>query len=281
MNKHTNILIVGLGLLGGSYAKKLQEEGYSVLGLARRQETIDYALLHNFITEGSIENSIISKADIIICCLYPSIMIEWIKEHKHLFKENAMISDISGVKTGIVDVIQDILDNTSNEFIATHPMAGKESSGIEHADSSMFINANFIIVPTKKNTDEAIQAMKRLANVLDFKHISVLNAQEHDKMIGFLSQLTHVIAVSLMNTHDNEHFVEYTGDSFRDLTRIAKINEHMWSELFLYNKDILLEEIDAFMNSLSIFREALDREDIKEMKELFIQSTARRSQFDK
>lgn len=280
MNKDIKILIVGLGLLGGSYAKGLKQAGYHVLGTARRQETIDYALEHQFIDEGCIDGSLVAKADIIICCLYPSIMMDWIEEHKQNFKKAAIISDISGVKRHVVSTIQTSLKDLDVEFISTHPMAGKETSGIEHADISMFKKANFIIVPTASNTQQAIDTMVQIAETLNFAHISELSPEEHDEMIGFLSQLTHVIAVSLMNTHDNPKLVEYTGDSFRDLTRIAKINETMWSELFLYNKDILLKEIDAFSTSLETFREALETEDVDKMKELFKQSTKRRKMFD-
>lgn len=159
-------------------------------------------------------------------------------------------------------------------------MAGKETSGIAYANTEMFLKANYIITPTPRNTKKAIAFSYELANILKFNHTTTLNLKEHDHMIGFLSQLTHVIAVSLMNTHENEHLVEYTGDSFRDLTRIANINEEMWSELFLENKDILLDEIDAFMNAIQHFRNTLDKEDINEMKRLFIQSTYRRKKFN-
>ena len=281
INKNTTFLIVGLGLLGGSYAKGLKEAGYPVLGLARRQETIDYALKHQFIDEGSIVVSdIVAKADVIIFALYPQLMISWIKDNQQLFKNNVLISDVSGVKCKVVDEVQAILRDDA-EFISAHPMAGKETSGIEYANTDMFQKANYIITPTEKNTKEAIAFSYDLANILKFHHIAQLTCEEHDRMIGFLSQLTHVIAVSLMNTHDNEHLVEYTGDSFRDLTRIAKINETMWSELFLLNKEILLEEIDAFIASITNFRDVLANEDSEQMKQLFIQSTQRRKKFDK
>ena len=147
--------------------------------------------------------------------------------------------------------------------------------------ADILYNANYIIVPTDKNTPKAIEAAKQLGKDLRVKNISILSCEEHDRMIGFLSQLTHVIAVSLMNTHDNSHLVEYTGDSFRDLTRIATINEDLWSELFLLNKDILLDEIDQFLDATKHFRDSLEKEDIDEMKRLFIQSTNRRKLFNK
>lgn len=281
ISKDTTFVIVGLGLLGGSYAKGLKEAGYRVYGIARRQETIDYALNHRLIDEGSIEpESFLDQADVVIFGLYPHIMIDWIKEHQHAFRPHTLLTDVSGVKVNVADTIQSFLRDDV-EFIAAHPMAGRETSGIEYANTEMFKDANYIIVPTEKNSEGAVAASRRIAEILQFHHIATLSMQEHDEMIGFLSQLTHVIAVSLMNTHDNSHLVEYTGDSFRDLTRIAKINETMWTELFLLNKKILLHEIDAFANELKHFRDTLENEDTEEMKRLFIQSTQRRKKFDK
>lgn len=281
ISKDTTFVIVGLGLLGGSYAKGLKEAGYRVYGIARRQETIDYALNHRLIDDGSIEpEAFLDQADVVIFGLYPHIMIDWIKEHQHAFQPHTLLTDVSGVKVNVADTIQSFLRNDV-EFIAAHPMAGRETSGIEYANTEMFKDANYIIVPTEKNSEEAVAASRQIAEILQFHHIATLSMQEHDEMIGFLSQLTHVIAVSLMNTHDNSHLVEYTGDSFRDLTRIAKINETMWTELFLLNKKILLHEIDAFANELKHFRDTLENEDTEEMKRLFIQSTQRRKKFDK
>ena len=261
ISKDTTFVIVGLGLLGGSYAKGLKEAGYRVYGIARRQETIDYALNHRLIDEGSIEpEAFLDQADVVIFGLYPHIMIDWIKEHQHAFRPHTLLTDVSGVKVNVADTIQSFLRDDV-EFIAAHPMAGRETSGIEYANTEMFKDANYIIVPTEKNSEGAVAASRQIAEILQFHHIATLSMQEHDEMIGFLSQLTHVIAVSLMNTHDNSHLVEYTGDSFRDLTRIAKINETMWTELFLLNKKILLHEIDAFANELKHFRDTLENED--------------------
>lgn len=281
IKKDTKFLIIGLGLLGGSYALGLKKEGYTVYGIARREETITYALEHHIIDKGGIQvDDMVSEADVIIFGLYPTAMITWIEQYQHLFKSKALITDVSGVKCNIVDKVQDILRDDV-EFISAHPMAGKETSGIEYANIEMFKSANYIITPTKKNTQKAIDFSYDLAYTLHFNHIAVLSCEEHDHMIAFLSQLTHVVAVSLMNTHDNSHLVEYTGDSFRDLTRIAKINETMWTELFLLNKEVLLEEIDAFTTSIAHFRDVLANEDTDEMKRLFIQSTKRRKKFDK
>ena len=206
--------------------------------------------------------------------------VEWYATYQKYMKPHAFLTDVSGVKRNIVERIQSIL-REDLEFCASHPMAGKEVSGVKYADDAIFHIANFIITPTAKNTETAIATLKEFASILGFTNISVLTPEEHDEMVGFVSQLTHVIAVSLMNTNDNTHLVEYTGDSFRDLTRIAKINENLWSELFFLNKDNLIREIDDFVKEINHLKTKLEQDDVEGLKELFIQSTIRRKRFDR
>lgn len=277
-----NIGIIGLGLMGASFAKRLSpQKDKTIYGIDQNEQTIQTALELNIIKEGSTDpGKLIKKCNLIILALYPTMIKPWIVENQQYLESGTILMDISGVKTNIVEPVQAIL-REDLELISIHPMCGRESRGIDFAQADIFDNANYIIVPTNKNTATAIKAAKQLGKDLRVKNISILSCEEHDRMIGFLSQLTHVIAVSLMNTHDNSHLVEYTGDSFRDLTRIATINEDLWSELFLLNKDILLDEIDQFLDATKHFRDSLEKEDIDEMKRLFIQSTNRRKLFNK
>lgn len=277
-----NIGIIGLGLMGASFAKRLSpQKDKTIYGIDQNKQTIQTALELNIIKEGSTDSGkLIKKCNLIILALYPTMIKPWIVENQQYLESGTILMDISGVKTNIVEPVQAIL-REDLELISIHPMCGRESRGINFAQADIFDNANYIIVPTDKNTPKAIKAAKQLGKELRVKNISILSCEEHDRMIGFLSQLTHVIAVSLMNTHDNSHLVEYTGDSFRDLTRIATINEDLWSELFLLNKDILLDEIDQFLDATKHFRDSLEKEDIDEMKRLFIQSTNRRKLFNK
>lgn len=277
-----NIGIIGLGLMGASFAKRLSpQKDKTIYGIDQNEQTIQTALELNIIKEGSTDpGKLIKKCNLIILALYPTMIKPWIVENQQYLESGTILMDISGVKTNIVEPVQAIL-REDLELISIHPMCGRESRGIDFAQADIFDNANYIIVPTDKNTPKAIEATKQLGKDLRVKNISILSCEEHDRMIGFLSQLTHVIAVSLMNTHDNSHLVEYTGDSFRDLTRIATINEDLWSELFLLNKDILLDEIDQFLNATKHFRDSLEKENIDEMKRLFIQSTNRRKLFNK
>jgi len=282
IQKDKKILIVGLGLLGGSYAQSLTRQGYEVYAITRKQSTIDYALEHGMIKAGTtqIDEKMIADADIAVFALYPHIFIEWIEQNGKYFKKGAIITDVTGVKCGIVDKIQALLPE-GVEFIGAHPMAGKEVYGIENSNEEMFKGANYIVTPTEKNSREAVEICKELGRMLGFGNVTELTPQKHDRMIGFLSQLTHCIAVALMTCNDDANLCKYTGDSFRDLTRIARINEDMWSELFMLNKDILISEMKAFGGELEKLRRAMETDDVETMKKMMRVSTERRAMFDK
>ncbi|MBE6895418.1 MAG: prephenate dehydrogenase [Ruminococcaceae bacterium] len=282
MIKDKSFLIVGLGLLGGSMAMGLKKWNHKIYAIDIDKNAIAYALENGIIDEGSTETDaeIIGKADVIISGLYPSLIVDWIADNQKYFKSGALVTDVTGVKGAIVDKIQNIL-RPDCQFIGVHPMAGKEVSGVQYADPSIFLPANLIITPTEKNTQQAIDFIYEMGKELRFNNICQLSVAEHDKMIGYLSQLTHVIAVSLMNANDSHNLKEYTGDSFRDLTRIAKINEHLWTELFLLNKENLVQQIETFVAEINDFKDALEKEDVEKMKQKFITSTERRKYFDK
>lgn len=276
------ILIVGLGLLGGSYAKVLKRFGFHISAITKDQSSIDYALSEGMIDEGSIEldEKLIGEADLVIFALYPHIFVEWIEKNQGLLKSGAIITDVTGVKGSIVYKIQEML-RSDVEFIAAHPMAGREVSGVENSTDKMFAGANYIVTPTKKNTPEAIQTCMELGRLLGFSNVTTLSPEEHDEMIGFLSQLTHCIAVTLMTCNDKADMEKFTGDSFRDLTRIARINDLMWSELFIANKDALLEQMELFIDKFQELKEMLATEDVEGMRKMMRHSTERRALFDK
>lgn len=282
INKNTKFLIIGLGLLGGSYARALTEKGYYVEAITLEQSSVDFALEHEIVNAASvkIDKSMIERADVIIFALYPKVFVEWIKENGSFIKPGTLVTDVTGVKKCIVYEIQSMLPQ-GVEFVSAHPMAGREVYGVENSSEKIFFGANYVVVPTEKNTEENIDACKRIGEILGFGRIAELSPEEHDELIGFVSQLTHCIAVSLMTCYENERLEKYMGDSFRDLTRIANINEVMWSELFLLNKDSLLNQMELFkreFNKLEAYLKNDDREGLMEMMRL---STERRKKFDK
>ena len=279
---YRKVLIVGLGMIGGSYAQKLSALGFEVGALARRQETLDYALERGWIAHGRLDvtREYVSQFDLVVFALYPKAFVAWVERYQDYLKSGAVITDVTGVKRAVVPAVQGML-RPDLEFVPAHPMAGSERSGVEYANCGVFSGANFIITPTERNTPEGIELVRTLGCILGFRHIAVLSPEAHDEMIGFLSQLTHCIAVALMDCKESEHLAEYTGDSFRDLTRIARINENMWTELFLENRDELLRQMDLFLDKFSQLRDALASRDDEAMKEMMRLSSYRRSFFDK
>ena len=229
--------IVGLGLLGGTYAMCLKRLGCRVTAVDIDEKAICWAKEHGVIDEGAAgaPEALLSGADVVVLGLYPGAMVEWVRAHAAHLRPGTLLTDVCGVKGAVVGPVQALLP-PGVEFIACHPMAGREVGGVWNADPAIFRGANFLITPTGANTPGAVAFARGLGQALGFARISVLSCEEHDKVIGYVSQLTHAIAVSLMNANADKHLVDYTGDSFRDLTRIANINETLWSELFFQQK---------------------------------------------
>lgn len=282
LTNEKQVLIVGLGLIGGSYARALTGQGYRVAAIDTNESSIRYALHERIIAAGStsVDATMVAQADIVVFALYPHVFKDWIRQYQHLFKSGALITDVTGVKANVVYELQDML-REDVEYIAAHPMAGREVYGVENSDRRIFYGANYIVVPTDRNTSEAVELCRDLGETLGFARISVLSPEEHDEMIGFVSQLTHCIAVSLMTCSDNRHLVNYTGDSFRDLTRIARINDAMWSELFMLNREPLLRQMDTFLEEFSALRNTIATGDTDTLREKMRLSTERRARFDK
>ena len=289
------VLVVGLGLMGSAYAKALSQKGYTVNGITLSREVIETALAEGVIQKGDTEPSaeLIGSADVIVLALYPAALVEWVRQNAGHIAPGTVLTDVSGVKGCVVRQVQALLPE-GVEFISAHPMAGKELMG-EHpldvyraATPTMFYGANYLVVPTERNTPEAILLCEQLGRVLGFGQVTRLSVEEHDDTIAYLSQLTHAIAVALMCCAEGDgeegealsRLSRLTGDSFRDLTRIAKINEHMWSELFLANREPLLRQMDRFTERLGRLREALAKGDREAMRGLMRQSTDRRRHFD-
>ena len=280
--KNKKILIVGLGLIGGSYAAALSAAGYEVGGIDCRAESVEYALSEGFVAHGQsqVTAEYVGGFDVIVFALYPHVLFDWVERYGSFIKQGALVTDVTGVKGEVVARMQNILGERA-EFVGAHPMAGREVYGIKNASATLFCGANYIVTPTERNTEEGVALCEELGRALGARRVSRLSPEDHDEMIGFLSQLTHCIAVSLMTCKESHQLVDYTGDSFRDLTRIAKINENMWSELFLMNKAELLAQMNLFLERFTELKNALEQEDAEAMKQMMRLSSERRSYFDK
>lgn len=274
------ILIVGLGLMGGSYALKLKKKGHTVYGVDIKENAIKFAKENNYINEGSINpEEYIEKSDLIILCIYPQAILKFINTYNHLFKSGQVITDICGVKESFVDEASRIIQNAS--YCSHHPMAGKEKVGIEYSHLCRFDDANYLVTPSYNSSYDAVKLIESIGHDLEFKNISVISTKRHDCVVGFTSQLTHAIAVSLVNSDRDSDTKNFIGDSYRDLTRIAMINESLWSELFLENKDNLLKHIISFEIELNEIKKALLNNDKTRLEELFKASTKTRKEMEK
>ena len=274
------ICIVGLGLIGGSYAMGLSKKNHEVYGIDKNIDTINYAIEKGYIKDGTVNDcSILKEMDLIILAIYPQSILDFLRENNHYFNKNQVITDVCGIKTSFVSKAALIAGEAV--YLSHHPMAGKEKIGIEFADSNIFNGANFLITPIHNTPKSAIDLLKGIGNDLEFGRITVITPERHDKMIGFTSQLTHAIAVSLVNSDHDEETKSFIGDSYRDLTRIAMINEKLWSELFLENKNELLAHIESFETELDILKNALKTNDKDKLNELFKHSTIVRKKMEK
>ena len=272
------ITVIGLGLMGGSLVKALKKskKNYRIWAIDTNKKNIKLALKDKYIEKGFYNYSNIKEAfefaDIIMICSIPSIALNIIKKYKNLIDDKKILSDFCGVK-------KDIFKATSNKkYIGLHPMAGKEKGGYDNSTESLFKNSNAIIVANDKAKKEDIKKIEKLLKDIGCKKIIFSNAEKHDYMIAFTSQLMHIIACSIVNHKQFLESLGYEGNSLGDHTRVGTIDADMWSELFLYNSKYLSKSLSQYINCLSDFKRALNNKNIKELKKLMINSNKIKSE---
>ncbi|MCR4561977.1 MAG: prephenate dehydrogenase [Bacilli bacterium] len=272
------VLIIGLGLMGGSIAKKLYDEGYEISAYDIDEEALDFAY-ENCIIDRKISLKEVREFSTVILALYPATELEFMQQNAHIFAPNTIIMDITGVKGPFYQKVKEIAIKNNLRYVSTHPMAGRESIGVTNTDPSMFKGANFIIIDEGDLDPKLKEVASTLGKTLEVGRIEALSPIDHDNLIAYLSQLPHAIAVSLMCHNEIDNLSRFTGDSFRDLTRIAKINDLMWSELFLENKEALLSSIDHFEKELHEIRNQIENDDVEGLREKMRLSTKNRNKF--
>ena len=262
------IAVVGLGLIGGSFCRAIKKyTDYSCAGLDCNLEVIKAALNDNVIDEGMEPEALCDK-DLVIICLYPDETVSFIKEHAELFKEGSIVIDVCGVKEAITENIPGVLEKRGVTFIGTHPMAGREFSGYENSQADLFKNASFIITPFSNTQAEKVRVIESFACQIGFCDIVVTTPQLHDRIIAFTSQLAHVVSNAYVKSPTLKDKNGFSAGSFGDLSRVAQLNEKMWSSLFLLNRDNLLYEIENIIEQLGKYKKAIEEEDEKELQRL-------------
>ena len=244
------ICVVGLGLIGGSICMALKSAGYAVHGYNRSQKAILYALKNNII-DGEAQD--FCSYDVIFVALPPKATVSFINDTT--FKNGAIVSDICGVKGAIAHAV--CAKQRNFYYVGTHPMAGKEVSGIKNAEATLFKNASMVICSDENTNTYALSTVKALTKDMGFKRIVECSTQIHDKKIAYTSQLAHVVSNCYVKNKEIESCLGFTGGSFQDMTRIAGVDEYMWAELYLQNKQNLLEKCTVLINSLTEFKNAL------------------------
>lgn len=262
-----NVLIVGLGLIGASLAKTLKKNtNHKVLGWNRTESVSKRAVAEGVIDEAGFLEELIPQADVTIVNFYPKAIVPFIKEHKDLFKKDSIVTDSCGIKTQICNELKD--EKFNFYFIGAHPMAGREVSGYDNSLATLFDNASFICTPYDNTPRAKTDALVGLAQEMGFARTVVTTPEHHDEMIAFTSQIAHVLACSYVLSPLAPQHAGYSAGSYRDVSRVARINADMWTELFVANKDALVREIDDLVSNLMKFKYCIVNEDEKQLHDL-------------
>ena len=270
--------IVGLGLIGGSYAKALRNlKVRRIMGMDISHGIARACLNANMIDEIVEEDgSNLKEADVIICSVYPEAMVDFVRKNITCFAEGMLLTDATGVKGTIPCEIQAMLPEGC-EFLSGHPMAGRQGSGLGMSDAAIFINSNYIIVPTDQNTPEAIAWLENFAKAIGCAHSVKVSMEDHDKIIAYTSDLPHITAVALVNSASyNENTQYFIAGGFRDATRVADINPELWSDLFLSNRENVIAEIENYQKQLERWKQAIADNDRDALKEIMREAGPRR-----
>ena len=270
--------IVGLGLIGGSYAKALRNlRVRKILGMDISHGIARACMNANMIDEVvEADGSNLKEADVIICSVYPEAVVGFVRQNVQNFGEGILLTDATGVKGTMPLEIQELLPEGC-EFISGHPMAGRQGSGLGMSDAAIFNNSNYIIVPTERNSPEAIHWLEEFARALGCARSVRVSMEDHDKIIAYTSDLPHITAVSLVNSASyNENTQYFIAGGFRDATRVADINPDLWSDLFLANRDNVITEIENYQNQLERWKRAIIQKDREALKEIMREAGPRR-----
>lgn len=259
------ILVVGLGLIGGSLCKAFKTyTKHFIMGCDNNPTVTRQAMELNSIDKVATENDF-KDADITIICLHPDVARTFIESNISKFTKGSILCDVCGIKGKFTEDMSKLSAEYGIKYVGTHPMAGKEHFGFEYSDSELFINANFIVTPLENTDRTAVNTIIELMKSVGFGKIVETSPYQHDRMIAYTSQLAHIVSSSYVKSPSIKTENGFSGGSFQDMTRVATMNESMWANLFLANKDCLLEELDNLISNLAEYRKALADENKPEL----------------
>ena len=267
--------VAGLGLIGGSFVKGYHSLGHTVYAWNRSRKTLDFALISGYVDAELTEENV-SECDLIVVCLYPEASIEWVRTMAPYFGSKPLVMDACGTKRNVCEACFRLADEYGFTFVGGHPMGGTKYSGYKYSKPDMFVGAPMVIVPPKYDDIELYSRVKNLLEPLGFGRYSITTAEDHDRMIAFTSQLSHLVASSYIKSPAAERQKGFAGGTYRDMTRVAFLNAPMWAEIFISNKEYLIAELDSLIGNLSKYREAINDERVEELTELLADGARRK-----
>ena len=270
------ITVVGLGLIGASLAMALKGfEGAEITGVVRSRSTLDYAVEHGVCDRVTLDPmETLPDADVVWLCMQPRAIVDFLREHKDHFKPGALVTDVCGVKTAVMEAAKVLPPQV--DFIGCHPMAGKETSKIQNAEATLFRNAHFIITPQPSNKPEYVTLMERMGRYMGFRDVVNTAPERHDAIIAYTSQVMHIMAVAVCDDPDLFDCLGFEGGSFRDCTRVAALDVPLWTELFSMNAPALTKVIRRLEDNLRAYREVLEAGNTEKLAEKLTWSSDRK-----
>lgn len=272
--------VMGLGLIGASLCKALGEAGHRILGTDKEESVLKYALLTRVIGE-ELTKEKATECDFLFLAVYPGAAVELLREWAPLIRKETIVCDLCGVKRSVCAPCMETAEEYGFTFIGGHPMAGKQFSGIKYATKDLYRGATMLLTPREKEDLFRISRLSDLLKDAGFAHINLTTPATHDRMIAFTSQMPHVISNAFIKSPAAGEHRNYSAGSYKDMTRVARLNETMWTELFLDNADFLGEELDGLISELEKYRDAVKTGDAETLKQLLKEGRERKEAIDR
>ena len=271
--------ILGLGLIGGSLARAYALEGHTVLACEKDESILSFAMLAGAV-HGKLDESTIPSCDLILLAIYPGGSASWLEQHAHLVSPTTLVLDCCGIKQEICQRCFPLAEKYGFTFVGGHPMAGSQFSGFKYSRANLFSGQPMVLVPPVFDNIQLLHRVKEMLKPCDFGSFSVTTAEEHDKMIAFTSQMPHIVSNAYIKSPTAQNHKGFSAGSYRDLTRVAWLNPQMWAELFMENKENLLQELDFYIQSLTAYRDAIAFDDMPHLISLLEEGKKRKEEVD-
>lgn len=271
--------ILGLGLIGGSLARAYAKAGHTVFACDLDATMLSFAKLAGAVHD-TLDNEKLAKCDLILLSVFSDASASWLEENGKYISPDALVIDCCGIKKQVCDRCFPVAEKYGFTFVGGHPMAGSHNSGFKYSRSNLFQGAPMVLVPPRYDDPILLQRVKDALTPCGFKHFSVTTAEEHDKMIAFTSQMPHIISNAYIKSPTALSHSGFSAGSYKDLTRVAWLNPHMWSELFLSNRENVLKELDIFIDSLQSYRDAIEHRDADTLIHLLDDGRKRKEEVD-